>query len=315
MLCSTCNLILRKYGHNSKGIQRYRCINCKKIYLPPQNKLLDNMTLNKKKAFGCLHSLLEGMSIRSTERITGVHRDTILSLISIAGHRCDSLLIDKIHKLKVTEVQADEIWCFVQMKERTKKIKGIVSDTIGSVYTFIALESYTKLVLAWHLGVRSDYDTEAFTNKIDYATNGHFQICTDGFTPYKTAIPKALGTRVDFGQLVKTFKTGYKSQSPTGERRYSASKVFKINKIYVVGNPTNISTSYIERFNLTLRMSIRRFTRLTNAFSKKWGNLYSALALYIAYYNFCRIHSSIKCTPAMAAGITDHAWTIEELLR
>lgn len=314
MLCITCNFILRKYGHNSKGIQRYRCSNCKKIYLPPQKKLLNQMLLNKKKAIGCLHSLLEGMSIRSTERITGTHRDTILNLIEVAGRKCDQLLVDKIFKIKVSEVQADEVWCFVGMKEATKKAKGIASDTIGSVYTFIALESHTKLVLAWHLGIRSLEDTEAFTYKIDYATDGHFQICTDGFTPYKTAIPNTLGNRVDFGQLVKTFKAGFKSQSPSGERRYSASKVFKMGKFCVIGNPKNISTSHVERFNLTLRMSIRRFTRLTNAFSKKWSNLYSALALYIAYYNFCRIHSSIKCTPAMAAGLTDHVWTIEELL-
>lgn len=313
MLCTACDLILRKYGHNSEGIQRYRCSNCKKVYLPPQKKLLDNMLLNKKKAIGCLHSLLEGMSIRSTERITGTHRDTILSLISIAGRKCDTLLTNKIHKLKVSEVQADEIWCFIQMKERTKKIKGITDNTVGSAYTFIALESNTKLVLAWHLGVRSDDDTKTFTNKIDYATDGHFQICTDGFTPYKTAIPNALGTRVDFGQVVKTFKAGYKSQT-SNQRRYSPTKVLRIGKFHVIGVPKNISTSHIERFNLTLRMSIRRFTRLTNAFSKKWENLHSALALYFAYYNFCRIHSTIKCTPAMAAGLTDHAWTIEELL-
>lgn len=314
MLCAKCNSILRKHGFNQNRVQRFRCSVCLKVYLAPCPRPFGKMKLPTKKGLACLQSLLEGMSIRSTERITGIHRDTILDLLTTAGTKCEQLLNNRICKVPVIEVQADEVWCFVKMKERTKLSQSITDDHIGTAYTFIALESKSKLILAWHLGQRTYDDTEIFTNKIDYATSGHFQICTDGFKPYRTAIDSTLGTRVDFGQVVKTFKAGFKSQTSTDQRRYSPTKIFSIGRFNVIGVPQNISTSHIERFNLTLRMQVRRFTRLTNAFSKKWENLHSALALYFAYYNFCRKHSSIKCTPAMAAGLTDHAWSIEELL-
>lgn len=316
MICQNCNLILRKFGFNTKGIQRLRCSHCQKIYLAPHKKPFNEMKIPVRKGISVLYSLLEGMSIRSTERITGVHRDTILDLLLIAGSKCERLLEKKIHKVPVKEVQADELWGFVFCKERHKKIKNINSDDIGTFYTFVAIERYSKLVLSWHLGKRSKDDTEIFTEKLERATSGRFQITTDGFNAYKDAVVYSLGTRVDFAQLNKSFHPSYKSQSPQGERRYSPPSLLRIGKIKVIGRPfeDKICTSHIERYNLTIRMSVRRLTRLTNAFSKKKENLRAALALYFAYYNFCRIHSSIRCTPAMEAGITNHVWKIEELL-
>lgn len=315
MLCSTCNSILRKYGRNSNGVQRFRCPFCLKISLAPQEKLFGEMKIPTKKGLSCLYSLIEGMSIRSTERITGVHRDTILNLLFSVGEKCERLLKERISEIPVKEVQADEIWGFVFCKDKTKKRNKINSDSVGSAWTYVAIERYSRLVLAWHLGKRSQEDTEAFAEKINKATSSRFQLSTDGFNAYPDAISLSLGTRVDFAQLNKTFKPAYKSQS-SEDRRYSPPPLLKLQKIKRIGKPIlkYVSTSHVERHNLTMRMSIRRLTRLTNAFSKKWENLRAALAFYFAYYNFCRVHSSLRCTPAMAAGVTNHIWTLRELL-
>jgi IS1 family transposase len=312
MLCSKCVCLVNKYGFNSNNIQRYRCPICLKIYLAPHSKLFDNMKIPTKKGLSVLHGLLEGLSIRSTERITGIHRDTILDLLVIAGKKCQVLFDKYISRVPVKDVQADEIWCFVFCKERTKNLNYKNVEEFGDAYTFVAMERTTKLILAWHLGKRTTEDTEIFTEKLEKATTGNFQITTDGFSPYRDAISYSLGTRVSFAQIIKEFKG-----NKTPERKYSPSKITKIGIYTVIGNPNRklICTSHIERQNLTMRMQIRRFTRLTNAFSKKWENLHAALALYFAYYNFCRIHSTIRCTPAMESRITNHIWKIEDLLK
>ncbi len=161
------------------------------------------------------------------------------------------------------------------------------------------------------LGRRTARDTEAFVEKLNEATAGQFQITTDGFKAYVDAVHMSLGTRVDFAQLIKVYRA-----SSEDERRYSPAEVVSTEVVPVVGHPDpkKICTSHVERQNLTMRMQIRRFTRLTNGFSKKWENHWAALALYFAYYNFCRIHSTIRVTPAMEAGITDHVWELSELL-
>jgi IS1 family transposase len=174
------------------------------------------------------------------------------------------------------------------------------------------MERINKLALAWHLGRRTDADTKKFTEKLKTATTGRFQVTTDGFQPYRKAIPQSLGGRVDFAQSVKVYAT-----SKEGERRYSPPDVTAAIPTVINGDPDpdRICTSHVERQNLTIRMSMRRMTRLTNAFSKKWESLRAAYALHFAHYNFCRVHQSLKKqTPAMAAGLTDHAWTLAELL-
>ena len=198
------------------------------------------------------------------------------------------------------------------MKEKTKARKGKEETTIGDAWTFVAIERYSKLVLAWHLGRRTEADTIAFTEKIAAATMGSFQITTDGFKPYEDAVVLSLGAqKVDFAQLVKLYKA-----NPENETRYSPAVCTGCKKAVVYGNPDTdkISTSHVERSNLTMRMQMRRLTRLTNAFSKKWEKLYAMLALYFGWYNFCRVHGSLRVTPAMEAGLTDHIWEITELL-
>lgn len=236
------------------------------------------MILAEDKALFCLQLLVEGNSVRSTERITGVHRDTILDLLLIVGERCEQLMADGIKGLTVRDVQCDEIRGFVGMKQKTKKRKGHRDDpALGDAWAFIAIERYSKVILAWHLGHRTEADTVAFTEKIAHATNGNFQITTDGFKPYEHAVVMSLGAQhVDFAQLVKLY-----ANTPENETRYSPAECTGCKKVPIYGrsDPENTCTSHIERQNLTVRMSMRRMTRLTNAFSKKWLNHKAAYAL------------------------------------
>ncbi|HVG28591.1 MAG TPA: IS1 family transposase [Pyrinomonadaceae bacterium] len=236
----------------------------------------------------------------------------------MAGEKCERLLDEKLRDVPVRDVQADEMWGFVGMKQKTMRRKKAADalntdPRMGDAYTFVAMERDTKLVLAWHLGKRQVRDTVEFTEKIYKATSGRFQLTTDGFAAYPDAVTYSLGTRVDFAQLVKVYK---QPEGGGGERRYSPAEVIKAIPTPIFGNPDpeRICTSHIERQNLTMRMMMRRLTRLTNAFSKKWENLRAALALHFAYYNFCRIHKTLRCTPAMAAGITKTVWELQDLL-
>lgn len=263
---------------------------------------------NVDKAVTCLHHLVEGVSVRATMRLTGTNRNTILDLLALMGERCERLLEGRINNMPVVDVQADEIWGFVSMKERTRLKKFPDGAEIGDAYCFIGLERGTKLVLAWHLGRRTKEDAKEFAGKLRDATTGRFQITTDGFKPYKTIIPEAMAS-ADFAQLVKHYAT-------KDDHKYSPGEVSSTTKVPINGNPDEhkICTSHVERQNLTVRMQNRRMTRLTNAFSKKWANHSASLALHFAYYNFCRVHQTLGMTPAMAAGLEDHPWTLRELV-
>jgi IS1 family transposase len=270
------------------------------------------MYLEEEKALMCLNLLVEGCSVRGIERITGVHRDTVIDLLLTVGKKCEQLLEEKIQRMSVRDVQVDEVWAFIQMKEKTKRDQQLTDDTIGDAYTFIALDRDTKLILCWHLGRRTVKDTETFVEKLGRATSVRFQLTTDGYSGYAEAISYGLGTQVDYAQLIKIY-----AQTSDGERRYSPAECVGAQKRVMIGTPDNdrISTSHVERQNLTVRMQTRRLTRLTNGFSKKKENLKAALALHFAHYNFCRVHSSIRCTPAMAAQILPSIWTLKDLLR
>lgn len=313
MTCHNCQTQAVKIGKDRKGNQRFRCNTCRKTFQEPKDKPLGTMYLPMDKAVLCLRLLVEGNSIRSTERITGVNRNTILDLLVLAGEKCERLLNDKIKGLSVRDVQADEMWGFVGMKERTKKRQLRQDAGLGDAYTFVAIERQTKLVLAWHLGRRTSGDTERFTEKLYNATSGNFQLTTDGFAAYVPAVEYSLGTRVDFAQLIKIYE---QPEQGGGERRYSPPRVVETIRKTIIGQPNEerICTSHVERQNLTMRMMMRRLTRLTNGFSKKWENLKAALALHFAYYNFCRIHKTIRCTPAMEAGIAKSVWELQDLL-
>ncbi|MGI8883198.1 MAG: IS1/IS1595 family N-terminal zinc-binding domain-containing protein [Pyrinomonadaceae bacterium] len=316
MNCPECNSLSKKNGKDRNGNQRFKCLACGKRYSEPKEKSLGNMILAEEKALMCLKLLVEGNSIRSTERITEVHRDTIIRLLETVGEKCLRIQETLVKNVKVADVQADEIWAFVGMKQKTANEYGLDKDEkIGSAYTFTAIESNSKLIVAWHLGRRTEADTLIFLDKlynaIDGATN-RFQMSTDGFRGYDHTVNEVLGTKADYGQIVKI----YGNPNPD-EVRYSSGNVIEIKKKIICGKPNEekISTSYVERSNLTMRMSMRRLTQLTNGFSKKWENLNYALALYFAYYNFCRVHKTLRCTPAMEAGIAKTVWTLKDLLK
>lgn len=314
MNCPTCNNESRRFGKDRKGNQRFQCLTCKKTFSEPKEKPLGSMILAEEKALSVLHHLVEGCSVRTTERITGVHRDTILNLLITIGEKCERLLEAKIQNVSVKHVQLDEIWGYVGMKEKTKKRQSRKDENdLGDAYCFVAIEEFTKLILCWHLGRRTASDTFAFTEKLATATANHnFQVSADGFAAYKDAIVHSLGAKhVDFATVVKFYDNLYGD-----ETRYSMPEVTRIVKKPAFGNPDLelACTSHIERQNLTIRMSMRRMTRMSNAFSKKWANLHAAYALHFAYYNFCRVHKTLRVTPAMEANLTDHVWELKELL-
>jgi IS1 family transposase len=260
------------------------------------------------KVEGVINLLVEGCSIRSIQRLTGIDQNTIMKILVLAGDRCEWVLEEKIQNLPAVDVQCDELWGFVGCNEKRNHAGD---PERGDAYCLIAIERNTKLVLTWHLGRRTARDTMAFTEKLNQATQGEFQITTDAFKPYFDAVHTSLGTRVDYAQLIKVYA------APTHEEhRYSPASVIEtiIKPIWGEPDPDRICTSHVERHNLTMRMQIRRLTRLTNAFSKKWENLKAALALYFAWYNFCRVHLTLRVTPAMEAGLTDHIWSLQELL-
>ncbi len=257
---------------------------------------------------GCL---VEGNSIRSTERMTNTHRDTIMRLMVSVGEGCQSLMDEKMRNLSCRRIQLDEIWSFVQKKQRHLTLKDDW-NRLGDQYTFVALDPETKLIPSYRVGKRDLPNAVAFIDDLSARLINRIQLSSDALYAYIGATEHAFGLDVDYGQIVKTYEA-----EPVGPGRYSPPNVVSAKRTPIKGDPdtAHISTSLIERQNLTMRMSMRRFTRLTNAFSKKLENLKAAVALHFAHYNFVRIHSTIRCTPAMEAGVTDRLWTIRDLLR
>jgi IS1 family transposase len=271
------------------------------------------MTIPQGKALLALRLLVEGCSIRSIERTTEMHRDTILRLLVLVGGKCERIMGRLVVNVPATDVQCDEIWGYVYKKE-AHKLPGEANEPgMGDAYCFVAIERRTKLVLNFALGRRSQATADAFIEGLRAATSQRrFQISTDGFQPYIPAITTTLSDRCDFAQLVKVY-----AQAPEEERRrYSPPDVTHTERVPVMGDPdpAKICTSHVERQNLTIRMQMRRLTRLTNAFSKKWENLWAAYCLHFAWYNFVRVHQTLRVTPAMEAGITNRVWNLSDLL-
>lgn len=315
MNCPNCNSLSKKDGKDRKCDQRFKCTECGKRFSIQKEKLLGAMILSEEKALLCLNLLVEGNSVRSTERITGVHRTTIFSLLETVGQKCIWIQETLVKNVEVGFVEADEIWSYVAMKDRTKAAKEIKDEKIGTAYTFTAIDAQSKLIVAWHLGTRTEEHALTFLKKIRSAVDQEtvFQISTDAWPGYNNTVPAILGNQAHYGQIIKM----YGVPNPA-DVRYSAGECIGCKKTKKVGNPNrkNISTSIVERQNLTMRMSMRRFTRLTNGFSKKWDNLNYMLAIYFAYYNFCRSHKTLNdATPAMAANLTGTIWSLKDLLR
>jgi IS1 family transposase len=254
-------------------------------------------------------ALTEGVSIRATERLTGVHRDTIMRLGVRVGFGCNAIHDALMQNLNVARLELDEAWSFVGKKQ--KQLAETDGPDKGDQYVFIALAGAAKAILAYRVGKRTALNTRAFLMDVWDRVLGAPEISSDGFNAYPSAVEEAFGLDCTFGTIEKHYSA---PQAIEAARRYSPAEVISITTRAVVGRPAHISTSYVERQNLTLRMAQRRFTRLTNAFSKKLENHCAAVALYAAHYNFCRVHEALRITPAMQLGVTDHIWTVRELV-
>lgn len=240
-----------------------------------------------------------------------MHKQTVLNILARAGGKCARLLDEKIHVTQPGPVQVDELFCYVGCKERNNKPFDYYR---GDQYTFLALASESKLILSYSIGKRDNDNALALMKDLRQRIACNFQLTTDGFHAYKYAVPQGVPNQTDFAQLVKLYANP--KDGERGERRYSASQCIGTRVVVRRGNPdpARISTSHIERANLTVRLFNRRFTRLTLGYSKKFEYLLHSAALFIAHYNFIHIHATHGKTPAQAAGLTDHAWTVEELL-
>jgi IS1 family transposase len=268
--------------------------------------------LDKKKQTQIIAALVEGNSIRATCRMTGAAKGTVLKLLADIGKVCSEYQDKALKDLPCKNIQCDEIWSFCYAKEKNVPEDKQGHFGYGDVWTFTAICADTKLVPTWHIGRRDLLEATIFMKDLAGRLKNKVQLTTDGHKMYLEAVESAFGYEIDFSQLIKIYGKPIES-----ETRYSPAQCMGAEKKAISGNPdmNKTSTSYVERQNLTMRMSMRRFTRLTNAFSKKLENLAHAVALHFMYYNFCRIHQSLRITPAMAAGVTDHVWGIEDIVK
>jgi IS1 family transposase len=267
--------------------------------------------LSTDKKLAVISSLIEGSSVRSTERMTGVHRDTICRLLVAVGARCEELMDDHICNVRVRYVEADEIWTYVGKKNR--RVTDSDPLKFGDQWVFVAMDAETKLIASYVVGKRTRETTYRFLLDLQKrVADTRFQLTTDGYHFYDRGVEDVFAGTVDFAQLIKL----YSNQVQAGNEKYSPSPIVEIIAKVRDGNPhpEHISTSYVERQNLTMRMQMRRFTRLTNAFSKRLMSLKAACAVHFAHYNFCRVHSSLRVTPAMAAGLASEIWPLSALL-
>lgn len=314
MTCVRCqHQTCKKFGYFGKRrIQRWRCTSCKSTFCEAHEKLTRNtMTANPKVAIQAIKSLLEGCSIRSAERMTGLNRNTIMRLLVYAGKHSARIMDERMRQLPCRRIQCDEIWTFLMKK--AKNVKKDDPADFGDQWVFVALDPDTKLIPAFLVGKRSSNNTQAFMQDVHRRIGDHrIQLTTDAFIFYEKAVEGSFAGDADYAQLKKL----YGDYGQHGNERYSPSPIVEvISKVKSgVPDPKQISTSHVERQNLTIRMHLRRFTRLTNGFSRKLENLRAAVTLHFAYYNFCRIHTSLRVIPAMEAGLTDHVWNLNELL-
>jgi len=257
-------------------------------------------------------ALVEGNSIRATVRMTGVAKNTVVKLLVDLGRACDEYQRRTLVNLRCRRIQCDEIWSFVYAKEKNVTPEMMAGKAwAGDVWTWTAMDAESKLMVSWLVGARDAGYAQAFMEDVAYRMAHRIQLTTDGHKPYLDAVEGAFGMDVDFAQLVKLYGA---PQEP--DKTYSPAKCIGTRKHAIMGSPDprHISTSYVERQNLTMRMSMRRFTRLTNAFSKKLENLEAAVALHFMWYNFGRVHQTLRVTTAMEAGVTDHVWSLGEIL-
>lgn len=270
--------------------------------------------LDIKKRAQILTLLCEGMGINATCRVTDTAKNTVLKLLADVGEACAKYQDETMRNLNCKRVECDEIWSFVGMKQKNVPAEQRDQFGLGDVYTWTAIDAKTKLVPCWHVGTRGAESAYEFIHDLASRLTSRIQLTTDGHKVYIDAVGEAFGADIDFAQLIKMY--GNAGQSKEDHRRYSPADCTGIEKRRITGNPNikDVSTSYVERQNLTMRMHMRRFSRLTNAFSKKLENHMHAISLYFMFYNFCKVHKSLRVTPAMEAGIADKVWNIIDVV-
>jgi IS1 family transposase len=242
--------------------------------------------------------------------MTGTHRDTIMRLMVEVGDGCAKLMDEQMRALPCRRIQVDEIWAYVG-KKQARLVPGDDRTRLGDMWTFVALDPETKLIPSYRVGKRTGANARAFMGDLSERLANRVQISSDALSSYVDAVERAFGADVDYGQEVKFYDA-----EPVGAGRYAPPTVVKAERVVIAGNPdqAHISTSLVERQNLTMRMSMRRFTRLTNAFSKKVENLTAAVSLHFAHYNFVRVHRTLRVTPAMEARVSNRLWSLDELV-
>ena len=255
-------------------------------------------------------ALCEGVSIRATERLTGIHRDTIMRLGVKVGQGCNALHGRLMVNLHVSRCELDEVWSFVKKKRRS--VQEDDPETVGDQFIYLAMDSTGKAIISWLVGKRNTRNTISFVADVRHRVLGNPEISTDGYAPYIRAVDEAFEGTASHGIVDK--QEVIIAKGPDADKYYAKQVLVKVERTAISGDPRAISTSFIERQNLTLRMSQRRLTRLSNGFSKKYENHCAAIALYVTHYNFCRVHEALRITPAMQLGITDHVWSVSEMV-
>jgi transposase-like protein/IS1 family transposase len=323
--CHCCQGETKRFGrfqNKNRTVQRYRCLKCGKTF--SESQPLAETRIDAQKATQIVHLLCEGMGIRACARLTGVSNPTVLNVLRSAGLHCKALLEAKLVNLKPTHVEVDEIWTFVHKKQ----YHAVNHPVFGDQYCWLALDEPTKLILHWQIAKRSGEAARTFMRELRSRTTSQpFDITTDAYQPYVDrfgAVFRAFGYSVNYGVEKKSYGTLLQQD---GERRYSPLVCTSCQRLVHFGArvTAEITVNHVERQNLNVRLFNRRFTRLTLGFSKKFANLEHSTALSVAFHNFCRPHASLykkakdyspatKTTPAMAAGLTDHVWSIQELL-
>jgi IS1 family transposase len=265
--------------------------------------------LTREKQAQVIAALVEGNSVNSVVRMTGVTKVTILKLLTALGSACADFQDKVIRNLKCKRIQVDEVWQFVYSKQKNVPQEKRGRFGYGDVWVWVGIDADSKLIVSWTLGKRDAIAARILIDDLKNRLASRVQLTSDGLRVYIDAVEGAFGCEIDYAMLVKTY------ESSQDETRYSPAVCTSCERKPIMGNPDpkHISTSYIERQNLSMRMSMRRFTRLTNGFSKKVENHAYAVALYTMHYNFARIHQTLRCTPAMEAGVSDHVWSLEEV--
>lgn len=313
MTCHCCQGETKRFGHfqnKNRIVQRYRCIRCGKTF--SESQPLNETRIDSEKGAQIVHLLCEGVGIRAISRLAGVHQQTVLNVLKSAGLHCAALLDAKLRNLKPTHVEIDETWTFVKKKQ----YHALDHPVFGDQYCWLSLDEQTKLILNYQVAKRTSEAAHRFIADLkSRLADVQIDLTTDGFLPYvgrSGAVHKSFGLGVNYGTEVKRYGT----LEQKGERRYSPLICTSCRRELQSGGRerASITVNHAERQNLNVRLFNRRYTRLTLGYSKKLANLEHATALMVAFHNFCRIHSAHKKTPAQASGLTNHAWSIAELL-